>query len=118
MYAAAMGDTGEAPPYHLFLAPAEVGPAASALRLLISGEAREAAIRSLAREVLVQLDGTPDERGILTLTLTPQQMKITYSAVRLLVNDLGREEADERERLWAILGKLPDEHTMRAIEIP
>ena len=58
----------------------------------------------------------PGER-LLTVELTPQQMKITYSAVRLLMNDLQREQADEREVLRGILGKLPDEHTMRAIEI-
>lgn len=54
---------------------------------------------------------------MLTLALTPQQMKITHSAVRLLLNDLGRAQADERELLRSILEKLPDEHTMRAIEL-
>jgi hypothetical protein len=44
-------------------------------------------------------------------------MKITHSAVRLLINDLQREQADEREILWRIVGKLPDEHVMRAIEL-
>ena len=37
-------------------------------------------------------------------------MKITHSAVQLLLNDLQREQADEREILRAILDKLPDEH--------
>jgi hypothetical protein len=37
--------------------------------------------------------------------------------VRLLLNDLQREQADERELLRRILDKLPDEHTMRAIVI-
>ena len=39
------------------------------------------------------------------------------SALRLLLNDLQREQADEREVLRGILDKLPDEHTMRAIEL-
>ncbi len=112
-----MSDPGGEPAYHLFLERAEVPPAASALRLLISDEAHEPEIRRLAREVLEQLQGTPDERGILTLTLAPQQMKITHSAVRGLLNDLGREQAAERGLLRAILDKLPDEHTMRAIEL-
>jgi hypothetical protein len=112
-----MSDAGGEPPFHLFLEPQEVQPATSALRLLISDEAHEAGIRRLAREVLAQLDGAPDERGLLTLTLTPQQMKITFSAVRLMVNDLGRAEAAERDVLRGTLEKLPDEHTMRAIEI-
>jgi hypothetical protein len=105
------------PPYHLFLDPPEVPVAASALRLLISDEAHEPEIRRLAREVIAGLEGQADEHGVLTVTLEPQQMKITHSAVRLLLNDLQREQADEREVLRAILGKLPDEHTMRAIEL-
>jgi hypothetical protein len=44
-------------------------------------------------------------------------MKITHSAVRLLRSDLQREQASEREILRRILDKLPDEHTMRAIEL-
>jgi hypothetical protein len=105
------------PAYHLFLDPHEVPVAASALRLLISDEAHEAVIRRLARDVLAALAGEPDERGTLTVSLEPGQMKITHSAVRLLLNDSQREQADEREILRAILDKLPDQHTMRAIEI-
>jgi hypothetical protein len=105
------------PPYHLFLDRDEVPVAASALRLFISDEAHEPQIRSLAREVLMSLLEDPNELGTLTVALSPRQMKITYSAVRLLINDLQREQASEREILWSILGKLPDEHTMRAIEL-
>lgn len=105
------------PPYHLLLDRDEVPVGASALRLLISDEAHEPEIRQLAREVLAGLQEIPDERGILTVSLAPQQMKITHSAVRLLLNDLQRGQAEEREILHRILEKLPDEHTMRAIEI-
>lgn len=106
------------PPYHLFLDGPEVPVAASALRLLISDEAHEPDIRQLAREVLAGLEQAPDDNSVLTLALTPPQMKITHSAVRLLLNDLQREQADEREVLHSILNKLPDEHTMRAIQLP
>ena len=106
------------PPYHLFLAPDEVPVAASALRLMISDEAHEPEIRTLARAVIDQLSASPDEQGLVTVSLAPAQMKITFSAVRLLLNDLQREQADEREVLHRILDKLPDEHTIRAIEIP
>ncbi len=54
---------------------------------------------------------------MLTVSLEPRQMKITHSAVRLLLNDLQRGQAPEREILRSILEKLPDEHTMRAIEL-
>jgi hypothetical protein len=105
------------PPYHLFLDEREVPVAASALRLLISDEAHEPDIRRLAREVIAELEESADAGGVLTVTLAPQQMKITHSAVRLLLNDLQREQADEQEILRAILDKLPDEHTMRAIQL-
>jgi hypothetical protein len=105
------------PPYHLFLDSGEVPVAAGAIRLLISDEAHEPRIRQLAREVLAGLEATPDERGKLTVTLQPEQMKITHSAVKLLLDDLQRGQAAEREILWSILNKLPDEHTMRAIEL-
>ncbi len=110
------------PPYHLFLDEREAPVAAQALRLLISDEAHEPDIRRIAREVIAELEqptDTPgtltDTPGTLTVTLAPAQMKITHSAVRLLLNDLGREQEDERAILRAILEKLPDEHTMRAI---
>ena len=109
--------THEDVPFHLFLDAAEVPVAASALRLLISDEAHEPDIRALAREVIAELEHQPDERGVLTATLEPPQMKILHSAVKLLLNDLGREQEDERALLRGILEKLPDEHTMRAIRI-
>jgi hypothetical protein len=93
----------------------EASAAASAIRLLISDEAHEPRIRKLAREVLEGLNATPDGQGTLTVSLAPEQMRITHSAVRLLLNDLQREQAAQREILWRILDKLPDEHTMRAI---
>ncbi len=114
-----MNDTSEPaePPYHLFLEEQEVQVAARALRLLIVDEAGEPQIRRLAREVIAGLEQPPDAQGMLTVSLAPRQMKITHSAVRLLFNDMQREQADEREILRGILEKLPDEHTMRAIEL-
>ena len=102
--------------YHLILDAHEVPVAASALRLLISDEAHESEIRRLARAVLAELDAGAHESK-LTVGLSPPQMKITHSALRLLLNDLQREQAAEREVLRGILDKLPDEHTMRAIVI-
>ncbi len=112
-----MSDSALAPEpvYHLFLHRDEVPVAAGALRLLIADEAHEPQIRRLAREVLDELEGEPDAEGRLTVSLTPEQMKITHTAVRLLFDDLQRGQASEREILRGILEKLPDEHTMRAI---
>jgi ATP-dependent exoDNAse (exonuclease V) alpha subunit len=111
------GHASSEPVYHLLLRPEEVGPATTALRLLISDEAHEKQIRALARAVLASLDGTPDERGMLTVALEAKQMKITHTALRLLLGDLQREQADERAILRDILEKLPDEHSMRAIAL-
>lgn len=105
------------PPFHLLLEQEEVRVATTALNLLTSDERRVPAIRPLAREVLSGLAGPPDEHGIVSLSLTPQQMKITHTAVKVLFDDLQREQADERDALRRILEKLPDEHTMRAIEL-
>ena len=112
-----MTENVDEPPYHLLLHGEEVVATAKALRLLVADEAHEPRIRELAREVLADLEEPPDERGILSVTLHSQQMKITHTALRLLFNDLGREQADELETLRAVLDKLPDEHTMRAITI-
>jgi hypothetical protein len=105
------------PPFHLLLAVEEVDAVRTALNLLISDEAHAPPIRPLARESLSALEGTPDEQGIVSAPLTPQQMKITHTAVKILFDDLQREQSDEREVLRRVLEKLPDEHTMRAIEL-
>lgn len=106
------------PAFHLMLHPDEAEVMGAALRLLIADEARQQDIRKLAREVLDGLESEGDEQGRLTLALSAEQMKITHTAVRLLLDDLQREQAAERETLWRILNKLPDEHTMRAITLP
>jgi hypothetical protein len=112
-----MGDptNDPAPVYHLLLDRDEVPVAASALRLFISDEAHQPRIRALAREVLASLGQEPGANGVLSVSLSAERMKITFSAVRLLLSDLQREQAAERKTLRAILDKLPDEHSMRAI---
>lgn len=111
------------PAYHLLLDDDERGIAQRALHLLISDEAHEPDIRAVAREVLRLLEpaaapsagqapGAP-----LAMPLTPPQMKITHTAVKLLLDDTQRGQEDERRLLWSILEKLPDEHSLRAIEL-
>jgi hypothetical protein len=102
------------PAFHLFLDADELPVAASALRLLIVDEAHQPDIRRLARGVLHRID-TGFEGEALRLPLSAPEMKITYTAVRLLLNDLQREQDAERQILWRIVEKLPDEHAIRAI---
>jgi hypothetical protein len=119
--------------YHLLLDPDEVAVTAGALRLLVSDEAHQPEIRTLARAVLARLQapaeldaetpapGRPEPLGgherIVSVPLSAPEMKITHTAVRLLINDLQREQHDERQVLWRVIGKLPDEHVIRAITI-
>jgi hypothetical protein len=102
------------PAFHLFLDRDEVPIAASAVRLLIVDEAHQPDIRRLARGVLHRIDAE-FEGDALRLPLSAPEMKITYTAVRLLLNDLQREQDAERQILWRIVEKLPDEHAIRAI---
>jgi len=51
------------------------------------------------------------------LELTPEQLKITHTALRSLLDDFGHEEADIQALIHEVLAKLPDEHAMRAIRI-
>ncbi|MGA8744736.1 MAG: hypothetical protein WB507_02600 [Solirubrobacterales bacterium] len=108
---------GSEPPYHLTLDRGEVRVAGTALKLLLSDEAHEPQIRRLAREALEGLEGVPGKSETVAVSLTPQQMRIMHTAVKLLFDDLQREQATERDLLRGILDKLPDEHTMRAIEL-
>jgi len=105
------------PAYHLILHSEEVPVTRAALRLFISDEAHEPQIRGLAREVLAELEAEPDTEGRVTVSLAPEQMKITHSAVSLLLGDLQRGQAAERKTLRSILEKLPDEHAIRAITL-
>jgi hypothetical protein len=105
------------PPFHLLLTADEVPVLRTALNLLIADETHDVPIRPLAREVLPRLDAAADESGIVTVALSPEQMKVTHTAVKILFDDTQRGQAEERELLRSILDKLPDEHTMRAITL-
>jgi hypothetical protein len=102
--------------YHLHLDEDEGTAAEHALSILISDEAHEPEIRALARAVLALLH--EGAGGPVTLALTAEQMKITHTAVKLMLDDSQREQHEERRLLWSILQKLPDEHAIRAIDLP
>jgi hypothetical protein len=58
----------------------------------------------------------PDETAY-RLELTPAQLKITHTALRSLLDDFGHEEPDVHHVVHEILAKLPDEHSIRAIDL-
>ena len=51
------------------------------------------------------------------LELTPPQLKITYTALKSLLDDLGHDEGDVARIVRQVLAKLPGEHDVRSIEI-
>jgi hypothetical protein len=51
------------------------------------------------------------------LELTAAQMKIVHTALVSLRDDLGHEEHDVRKVVNTVLGKLPGEHDIRAIDL-
>ena len=58
----------------------------------------------------------PDETAF-RLELTPAQLKVTWTALKIYFDDLGRQEHDVREVVGAVLEKLPGEHEIRAIDL-
>jgi hypothetical protein len=58
----------------------------------------------------------PDEIAF-RLELTPAQLKLTWTALRIFADDLGHEEHDMRTIVHAVLAKLPGEHDIRAIDL-
>jgi hypothetical protein len=54
----------------------------------------------------------PDEVAF-HLDLTPAQLKIVYTALKSLYDDLGHEEHDVKQVVAAVLDKLPGEHDVR-----
>lgn len=58
----------------------------------------------------------PDEIAY-RLDLTPAQLKITWTALRSYSDDFGHDEGDVAAIAREVLAKLPDEHSIRAIDI-
>lgn len=58
----------------------------------------------------------PDETAF-TLDLTPAQLKITHTALKALLDDFGHEEPEVHRVIHEVLAKLPDERSLRDIEL-
>jgi hypothetical protein len=54
---------------------------------------------------------------VFRLDLTAAQLKVTHTALKSLLSDYGHEEQDIIAVLRAVLDKLPDEHSIRAIDL-
>ncbi len=51
------------------------------------------------------------------LELTAAQLKVVHTALKTLRDDLGHEEADFRQVVDSVLAKLPEDHSIRAIDL-
>jgi hypothetical protein len=49
--------------------------------------------------------------------LTPAQLKVVHTALKSLLDDFGHDEADVKAVIQEVLEKLPDEHSIRAIDL-
>ena len=58
----------------------------------------------------------PDEIAY-RLELTPGQLKIVHTALHSMLDDLGHDERDVLRIVREVLDKLPDEHSIRAIDL-
>jgi hypothetical protein len=48
--------------------------------------------------------------------LTPAQLKVVHTALKSLLDDFGHDQADVVRAIHEVLDKLPDEHSIRAID--
>jgi hypothetical protein len=58
----------------------------------------------------------PDDTAY-RLELTPAQLKITYTALKSLLDDFGHDQPDVHRVIHEVIDKLPDEHSLRDIRI-
>ena len=58
----------------------------------------------------------PDETAF-RLELTASQLKITHSAMRSMLADFGHDQPDVHRIIREVLAKLPDDASIRAIDI-
>ena len=48
---------------------------------------------------------------------TPAQLKVVHTALKSVLDDFGHDEADVARVIHEVLEKLPDEHSIRAINL-
>jgi hypothetical protein len=51
------------------------------------------------------------------LDLTPAQLKVTYTALKSLLDDFGHDERDVAQVVREVIAKLPDAESIRAIDL-
>ena len=59
----------------------------------------------------------PADEPVIDLQLTAAEMKLTHTALKTYFDDRGNEESEIHTLIRGILGRLPGEHDMRAIDL-
>jgi len=54
---------------------------------------------------------------VFRLDLTAAELKVTHTALRSLLDDYGHDEQDVIQIIRRVIEKLPDEHSIRAIDL-
>ena len=64
-------------------------------------------------------EGVPIQPGetAYRLELTAAELKVLHAALHSFLNDFGHDERDVHDVIRALLNKLPDEHSIRAIDL-
>jgi hypothetical protein len=58
-----------------------------------------------------------DDEIAYRLDLTPPELKVTFTALKTLLDDLGHDERDVMDIVRRVIDKLPDEPSIRSIEL-
>ena len=61
--------------------------------------------------------GTYSDGNGYHVEFTPAQLKVVHTALKSLLDDFGHDEADVTRVIHEVLDKLPDEHSIRAINL-
>jgi hypothetical protein len=51
------------------------------------------------------------------LELTPAELKVTYNALKTLLNDFGHDEYDVQRIIRGVIGKLPPPESIESIDL-
>jgi hypothetical protein len=104
--------------YRLDLTPTQTTVTRTALRSLRANFGHdEHDVQQVVRAALAKLPESGGESGVHWLELTPAQLKITYTALRSLLDDFGHDEHELHRAIREVIDKLPDEHAIRAIDL-
>jgi hypothetical protein len=64
-----------------------------------------------------ELESWDPERVAFSLELTPAELKVTHAALRSMLDDFGHDERDVVRLIRQVLAKLPDDASIRAIDL-